>query len=522
MKLPSAMGALLQFLIPVCAIAKAARSLLAFGIGWLKTRRWSRLRAAFIPITVVVVLTWSLLVDRLPGHRQSLIANYRSASREAVDANDVAAYRLNFRRVLEMSGGDPSLRFEFASSLYQMGENDEAVRMMSGLAPLKTGGYEPAHRFLASHFTKSNFKDSALTAAHAMQIDFLRAVHLGHIIGQNTDARTERLELVKLLAEHRSYDRAEKFLRPTLDKYPEDRLTIARLKARTGKIEAARADARHACEILSVAVENDPNNLVRRIQLAQAYVFLSESGRALNTLCEAIPESPETPVAVQLVEATSKTYAVWLSLMPGWQRNIQRNCLARLAALPVEEIDSNSTEPRSSPDSSPSTVNGVDTADVAFFSRVIVSPRRTIVVPFLRGSIAAADRNLSKAEELLRYAQTNGADDPSVNNNLAWTLLQKLANVADNDKHAKQLDEALQLATRAVETAPEIPEFRETFAQLLAKNGQHELAVNEFKQCLSMGLETRQIQKSLAVSLNILGHTKEASIHEMQSRRQEY
>lgn len=522
MKLPEAMKVAIGFLIPVSAIAKTARSLFEFSMGWLKTRRWSRLLVVSIPFAVVAILAWSLLVHRVPGHRQSLITNYRNAAREAVESNDVAAYRLSFRRVLEMSGGDPSLRFEFASSLYQLGEKDEAVCMMSGLAPLKTGGYEPAHRFLATHFTIDNFKESPLTPAQALQIDLLRAVHLGHIIRQNTDARTERIELVKLLADHRSYDRAEKYLRPTLDKYPEDSLTIARLKARTGKIEAARADARHACKILSAAVEKDPKNLARRIQLAQAYVFLSESGRALNTLCEAIPDSPEAPVPAQLVEASSKTYAVWLSLMPERQQNIQRTCLARRAALPDTVVDSDSTKPMPTADSSPSTRNGVNASDVSFFSSVIASPRRTIVVPFLRGSIAAADNDLATAEELLRYAQTNGADDPSVNNNLAWTLLQKLANVANSDEQSMLLNEALQLATRAVETAPEIPEFRETFAQLLAKNGQHELAVNEFKQCLSMGLETRQIQKSLAVSLNILGHTKEASIHEMHSRRQEY
>ena len=141
-------------------------------------------------------------------------------------------------------------------------------------------------------------------------------------------------------------------------------------------------------------------------------------------------------------------------------------------------------------------------------------------MPFLRGSIAAADGNFLEAEELLRYAQASAADDPSVNNNLAWTLLQQLATIADDEKHTLQLDEALQLATRAVETAPEIPEFRETFAQLLAKAGQHELAVSEFKQCLSMGMKGFEIHKSLATSLSILGQTQEASDHELKSRRQ--
>ena len=520
MKLPSAMKALLQFLIPVSAIAKAARSLFAFSIGWFKTRRWSRLLPASIPLAVVAILAWSLLVHRLPEHRQSLITNYRSAAHEAVDAHDVAAYRLSFRRVLEMSGGDPTLRFEFASTLYQLGEKDEALRMMSGLAPLKTGGYEPAHRFLASHFTIGNFKESPLTPAQVLQIDLLRAVHLGHIIGKNTDARTERIELVKLLADHRSYDQAEKFLRPTLDKYPEDSLTIARLKARTGKIEAARSDARHACEILSVAVEQDPDNLARRIQLAQAYVFLSESGRALSTLCEVIPESAKTPLAAQLVEATSRTYAIWIGQMPERQKNIQRICLARLAALPVAEEYSNTAELRSPANAESLSINGLDASDVSFFSRVMKSPRRTIVVPFLRGSIAAAEGNFPEAEELLRYAHTNAPDDPSVNNNLAWTLLKKLEDIAEHDDHATQLDEALQLATLAVETAPEISEFHETYAQLLAKAGQHEAAVSEFKQCLSMGLESHQIHKSLAAALLILGQKQEASYHELESRRQ--
>lgn len=520
MKLIEAIKAVLLFLIPVHAISEAVYGLPAFVSGWFRTRHWKRLFPASIPLAVSLLLAWSLLVHRWPRHRESLITKYRTSAHQAVDSGDVAAYRLNFRRVQEMSGGGSQLRFEFASTLYRLGEKDEAVRMMSGLAPLKTGDYEPAHRFLASHFTKANFTDSPLTAAQSLQVDLLRAVHLGHVISLNSDARNERLELVKLLAEHRSFDRAEKFLRPTLDKYPEDSLTIARLKARSGKIEAARADARHACEILSAIIEQHPNNLARRIQLAQAHVFLSESDRALNTLCEAIPESPTTPVDSQLAEAISRTYAVWLSLMPDRQQNIQRTCLARLAALPDTEIDADSAELSSPADASPSTMTAVDASDVSFFSRIIASPRRTIVVPFLRGSIAAADGNLPAAEKLLRYARSNSADDPSVNNNLAWTLLQTLDNIASHDDHAMQLGEALQLATRAVETAPQIPEFRETLAQLLAKAGQHELAVTEFRQCLSMGLESRQIHKSLAATLNILGQKQEASYHELESRRQ--
>ena len=287
------------------------------------------------------------------------------------------------------------------------------------------------------------------------------------------------------------------------------------MKVRTGNIDAARSDAQHACDILRAIVAQEPENIPRRIQLAQGYIFLAESGQALDVLCDALPESIDTSIDSALVDAMSKTYSVWLSLMTERQQTIQRTCLIRLAALPSQAEPAESSERITSAESA--TPKDAALSDAAFFASVVRSPRRSVVIPFLRGTIAAADGNFSVAEERLRTALSHAADDPSINNNLAWILLQKLHNVSDKDARTAALDEALLLSMHSIESAPSIPEFRETHARILANIGKHELAVNEFRRCLAMGLNNRQIHKSLAASLSILGHAHEAAQHELEA-----
>ena len=444
--------------VSLYSIPNAAAGLMAFASGWLRSRPWLQLWSATLPLAVSLLLLWSLFANRLSDHRQSLIDDYRSAAQTAADARDTAGYRLNFRRVLELSGGRLPLRFEFASTLYDLGETDEALRMMSGLAPVKDGGYEPAHRFLADH----------IPADQSPRTDLLRAIHLGHIIARNSDARPERLQLVHLLSRHRSYERAEKLLRPTLNRFPEDSLTIARLKVRTAGIDAARSEAQHACQILQTIVTKEPDNIQRRIQLAQGYVFLARSGQALDVLCEAVPETPEALVDTALVDAMSRTYGIWLSLLPEQQRAIQRTCLSQLSMIPEPTEISDTRKPDDSKLSTLKVPGAPEPADAVFFAAILRSPHRGVVIPFLRGTIAGADGNLPVAEERLRIALSHAPDNPSISNNLAWVMLQDLKNVRGKVQRTARCDEALQLSKQAVDAAPGVPEFAGTYAALLA------------------------------------------------------
>ena len=484
------------------SIFRAASAIGKLANGWFRSRRWSRLCPGAFPLIISIVLSWSLLAHRIPGQRERMIEDYRLAAQAAAESGDVKDYRLNFRRMLEISGGGPKLRFEFASTLYSLGEEDEALRMMSGLAPVQTGGYPPAHRFLASH----------LPAGQSRQIDLIRAVHLSHIVSQNSSARAERLELVSLLAKYKNYDRAEKLLRPTLDKFPEDCLTIARLKVRAGNIEAGRSEARRACEVLRPIVAREPGNLIRRLQLAQSYVFLAEPDNSLKVLLKALPESVDPPPDTMLLEAITTTLGVWLSLMPAEKQTVQRECLRQLAAL----AEASNTDDHST------TANGADVAsapdDRQFLSEVMQSPRRQVVVLFLEGTIAAAEGNWSVAEQRLRSASDCLPDDPSINNNLAWILAKSSESLMDKAAREATLNEASLMSARSIDASPDVAAFHETYAQVLAMSGRHSQAIAEWEQCLSMGLRSRHIHKSLAASLNILGKTTEAQQHELESR----
>ena len=506
MKIGESTATIFRFLVPINFIVRCVKSLLKFSSGWIRTRNWKRIVPASIPFFVIIVLAWSLVAHRLPWRRQQIVQNYKAAATNAAEVHDIAGYRLAFRRMLEMSGGGPSLQFEFASTLYELGEHNEALRMMSGMAPLNKRGYEPAHRFLLSK----------MQPGESRQSDLIRAVHLSHIIGLKSDARSERLELVKLLAGYKNYDRAEDVLRPTLDKYPEDSLTIARMKAHAGDVQAARSEARHACKILRPIVHSDPDNIERRIQLAQGHIFLADPANALQVLLENQSASADIPVPDRLCEAMASTFAIWLNLMPLEQQSVQRTCLKRLAALP----ESQTPKVRQAEDPKAATIARVASAvdDRHFFASVMKSSRRNVVIPFLRGTIAATNGDWSTAEQQLRSALVHAADDPSINNNLALIVMNNANGLKDSSVRLKGIQEALLMAARSVDASPEIAEFHETYAQVLALSGSHALAVAEWKQCLTMGLSTRQIHRSLAASLRSLGLSSEANQHELESQ----
>lgn len=488
-------------------IGRSLAAVFWFCVSWFRTRRPTRLITALPAVLLGVAFLWSIFEARMEHRQDSLLKDYLAAASNAVHQEYEEAARLYFRRAQVLSKDNVEVTFKYASALFELHKESESLQMMSAIAPLRQAGYAPAHRFLIDH---TSFAD-------ASKSDLFRAIHLGHIIRLSKNNRAERFELLAILVRYKRFDHADALLRETLDLFPEDRLTLARMKAKAGKIDEAREEARLACQSLSPIVQMEPGNTDRRTQLAQGHVFLGEFGTALEILAAGLPTDP-SPV---LVDAMSHTYERWFSVLPPIQQASQLACLRRLVDLPTPaQSGSTETSLQMISESSP----------LPLFRKVINGERGKHFLPLLLGSANAASGNLASAEQNLRTAMSTVSRDPTVCNNLAWVLCEKVRRelteeVIANGKlfvdHTTELSEAQQsslseaftISNEAVQAVPKVCEFRETHAQICSLLGKHQEAVDDLNACLAAGMKSRAMHQTLSVSLTALGRLDESLVH---------
>jgi len=331
--------------------------------------------------------------------------------------------------------------------------------------------------------------------------------------------RQERLRLLEIFVRHRRFEQADELLRQTIDQYPEDRLILARMKARTGNLSAAREEAELACHHLKQKVVAVPAEPSGRIQLAQAHVFLGQFPLAFQCLIEGLDQGDSEV----LVDAACRTYEHWFSMLDPAQQSSQQLCMSRLlssqSAANVSEI-------------------GTAAPHLAEFRKAMQGNNRKLLSQVMLGNCAAASGDLRFAEAQFRLALQVSPNDPSLQNNLAWVIGQKITQhnsskslaltasadtLAVDEEAARRIKldmiEAISLSRNSVAAMPDVIEFRETFGQLLSLDGDHEEAVSEFRACLAKGYQSAAIHRTLSKCYLKLGNHAESQKHDELARR---
>ena len=82
-----------------------------------------------------------------------------------------------------------------------------------------------------------------------------------------------------------------------------------------------------------------------------------------------------------------------------------------------------------------------------------------------------------------------------------------------------QLEQALQLANRALERTPERAEFRETRGQILAKLERWEEAIADLEKALARMQDRDELRETLAQAYEAIGRVEIAAGHRAAMRR---
>ena len=557
MSLPMGLFSILYRTLCIDTLLNVVPAALRFCFAWLFSRRYWRLIPGLIPLAAGFVVLTAVFASRIPGHNQQLLQTYLTQARDSAQNGNLTSARLNFRRALQLSAGSHDVRFEFAVALFDMDQREEAYRMLAGMAPLRKTGYLPAHRFLARQFESEK---PGITAV-------VRTLHLSHVVRQSRDNREDRQRLLAQLIQLRQLDAAEKLLRETLDDFPEDRLLLVELKSATGDQRAAAIEAEAAVRQLQPLLRQSPNDIDRRLQLAQGLQYAGKFAQAIMVLEQGLQTASDN----RLIAAIAAKCSHWLSLQPPASRRLQFECLQKLAQMETPE----------------------PTADITlnqFFVHIFQSDRRDVLLQFLMGTINASQGQLDAAETNLRNALRLSDGNPVVQNNLACVLLEQaritqvtaasaraiastntmmeLSADVDAPGHSpivasttgpaaqpaatqretagaldslaaesvaavspdavspaavspaavspeadKYLREALQLIDLAISQSDHIGEFYDTRAQILAMSARHAEATQQWQLCLAHGLNDARIHRQLARNLNLLGRTEEAVRH---------
>lgn len=509
----------IQRLLLIPEILWLSRLLIGLGIFlrmWVTSRSYSRLFCAAPAIALTLAFMGAMASSQSRNRNPNLLDHYLTLARQAVVEGNVRDTRILFRRAQQLAPGDQNITMELASSLFQMNERSEAYQLLTSIAPAGKSGHLQAHRFLAM-----NPPDS-----QAVQKDYFQAVHLSHLVRSSAETRQERIQLLQILARYRKFDDVEKLIHQAMDRYPEDRLFLAQLKAREGDQSGARRETEQACEALKSIVAKEPRNADRRIQLAQGLVFLTRFPDAICIVTEGmtVPGSAASALSTtdslggeltnngvvrnsnvigelegvgqnddgkndegrnrKLALTLTHTYFAWIKTLPIEEQAMQMRCLARM-------LDQNSS------DSSSKEVP-VDLSTQ--MQAALQAPEASWIRPAMEGNARAALGQLSDAEKAYRLALQSAPNDPTLANNLAWVLLTKWqTNRLDSVPQARQqyLTEALRWSEQAVSAMPEIVSFLETRGQIQAALGNHALAFSDLTNCIHRGKDGPEIQRTL-------------------------
>jgi len=141
---------------------------------------------------------------------------------------------------------------------------------------------------------------------------------------------------------------------------------------------------------------------------------------------------------------------------------------------------------------------------------MIEEGKSAAIAHFALSSILLMDGDAKGSESQLRKSLKLDPMTAVVCNNLAWSLA--------NNSESNQLEEAYQLATKAVAADPRNAEFRDTLGFVLMKQEKFEEAITEFERALPSAVLKKPVHINLAICYEKLGRQEMAKSHAEKSK----
>lgn len=436
---------------------------------------------------------------------------------EAIDAEDFKTAELVINRQLRSRPDDIELMYRYAIVKKENGESDVAMALMIQLAQSKR------HALAAQYVIQEKYVDEAWSSfSEDERRLFGRLLVL--VLEDKPGNRSFRQLYADYLIAVENYPTAIEQLEILAKDQPMRGLQAAALARRLG--DTARADrlAKLTLEKVDQLSDQDPNNPIFALAIAQNQLFLKRYEEAVDTLESALqrvyqqasiglPQDADGSGAdqrrkaqSQLGQALGDTIIAWVGHIrrQGTLSGVERIRIMRLLERASQFAPNNPRVLQEIAEVVLATMGESD-EELNEIRRTLVQGSNPGFTHFLLGTAALLKDDYERASRELKMASTQMPNSGAVLNNLA---------VAMTFQGKQYLPEALKISNQAIDlTARPTPHFFETRGQILMRLGNHIDAIPDLERALSVKELAAKAHQSLAVCYDEIGDSDLAKMH---------
>lgn len=446
-----------------------------------------------LPIAVVLLVMLRLRTAELPQ-------DYRAAAFQSYRDGRYAESELYFDRLLRLGVDDEETTLALAQSLEKSGQTARAAAIFGLLAPEDRIGNPEAHLWQATRLIeqKSTFESEQR----------LRSLyrHLQIAERHRPDDPSVNFHLARLSLMQRDFERGLQYLEVAARERPELLFDLAVLYRNLSQDGPADSRFRRALPIYEAKLKAAPGDTTARLNLAEIFFQLQDYEASSRVLQEGIQLEPDGPFQSALSLAFVRRF----------------DQLARDAvADPTLLLDLLRKALALDPKSKEAIQRLLKFGEVAVSDRTAEQQARDLLESMIAVGESAALAHFAlgirawtekNTEESLFHLERAYKLDPSLatlGNNLAHLLAHQ---------EEPDYDRALQLINSVLEQHPDVPAYRETRGQILARMERWQEALDDLEAILPHYQRNIPVHETLAVVYRHLGRETLAAKHELAAR----
>ena len=468
-------------------------------------RFWSPLRIALValPVLAVGIGLGAYAYRKVFPTPDRLRDRYSRYGDVKLKAGDYAGARTEYEKAVAIPPASPEATYKLALACLGAGDQERGVTLMKELAPLDDKGYVPAYVWLAKVVFETKPKQRTADTNRA-RVQTAEA-YLKHAIDIEPEMTGPKAEASILLGEMyaaiRRWPEAEKALTTVADERSEILLVLADSCKAQGKVDLSREWAEKAVTVYSEKATKQPDDPETRARWGLAEGYLNRYEEAETILKDGLAKTPDQPI---LKKALCDLGCAWfddLWSVPGEVGATRVSVLERILKVdptyePLLYRIIKAIKRRGS--------------EAPQYRAILASLRQggkaTSFVykvsgedSWERGEVEEARGHWEKALEL-------APDDMEIANNLAWVL-------AFGPK--PDAPRAVELMNKAVESAPDRPNFRDTRGLILVKMKRWKDAEPDLVMATKSPLDRPELHLALA---EVYDHINLPEIAEVQRK----
>lgn len=455
----------------------------------------------FVIPALAMIVFFGFVFTQVFARADRVEARYINGVRLALKENDFPLAKTYFKRIMLTKKLNAREKFQWANILARTDEPTRANQVFNELAPDDNIGYAPAHELKAISMSRS-------IGASSNDPDYLRKLQW-HLKNSKVQFGQESPEILQAWATFHmaseDEDSAIKVLEKLAVTEPNSYLLIAQLHRSRGK-ESQRMEALKKAEgAYRELLKEDKFNNKARVALANVLAQNSKFTEAEQLLTKGLRLQPDaftkrsaSDFYVMMHDRARsesddiKTQVDMLIRAMSFDSNYQP-VYDRLMRLYLDNKDSDES----------------DQVQEAFVN-LVTGNESTPMAHLAYSNFLWEEGDHKKAEFHLEQAYKLDSKYVIVLNNLAWMLAQ-----GENP----DLDRAAKLVKTAIQAQPKDGRFRDTYGEILLKQGKFREAASELELALSGGaLDLNSIHQKLGVVYENLGMDDLARKHREQAK----